>query len=189
MRDFLQRRILFVDRAYWLLQDVIRGDRPNTEIEQNFQFQEGIEITLGEGREVAVAPNGARLALIPLFGGLTPGLSIGDREPRTSYWPDGKSHRTRIAEDGQRPPSHGRGWTGRWGHKLLPAPALTYAGPVDLPATLTVAMVPVASGGSLEDLPRIVQSPEGQGTAWRLPYCTGTVRLVTSVDGCEVQVG
>ncbi len=126
--------------------------------------------------------------MVSLSGGLTPRLSIGDREPRTTYWPDGKPHQTRIAEDGQRPPSHGRGWTGRWGHKLVPAPALTYAGRVDLPATLTVAMVPIASGGSLEDLPLIVGSDEGHRTAWELPCATGAVRFVTSMEGCEVQV-
>ena len=183
-----ERRILFVDRAYWILQDLIRGDLPAAELEQNFQFQEGIEITLGEDRAVAVAPNGARLAMLQLSGGLTPGLSIGDREPRTTYWPDGRPHQTRIAEDGERPPSHGRGWTGRWGHRLLPAPALTCVGKVDLPSTLTVAMVPIAPGGSVDDLPRIAQNADGQETVWELPCSTGAVRFVTSVEGCEVRV-
>ncbi|MDP6779339.1 MAG: heparinase II/III family protein, partial [Candidatus Latescibacteria bacterium] len=181
-----ERRILFVDRAYWLLQDVIRGDLVSAELEQNLQFQEDIEVAVGQDPVLAAAPNGARLAMLQLSGGLTPALSTGGLTPRTTYWPDGKPHQTRIAEDGERPPSHGRGWTGRRGHKLLPAPALTYVGRADLPAVLTVAMVPIAPDGSTEDLPRISSRIEDDRTIWVLPCAAGAVRFETSAAGCGV---
>jgi hypothetical protein len=148
-----ERRLRFVDRSYWILQDILTGDLDQAQIEQNFQFEAGIEIQFENNRTIAVASNGARLVLISLESPLTPELSLGDKTPRTTYWPKGDPHQTRLAEDGERPPSHGRGWTGRWGTKLIPAPAVTFTGSLELPAAITLALVPLSPDQTLDDLP------------------------------------
>ncbi|MEA3401123.1 MAG: heparinase II/III family protein, partial [Armatimonadota bacterium] len=81
-----ERRVLFVDGSYWVLQDVLTGDQSEAEIEQNFQFEADIEIELQGTSTVATAPNGARLMLAPLDASLQPVVTVGDREPHTSYW-------------------------------------------------------------------------------------------------------
>jgi hypothetical protein len=170
-----ERRLIFVDRTYWLLQDVLTGDLERAEIEQNFQFESGIEIQLDNNHTIARAPNGARLVIVPFATSLTPGLSLGDKSPRTTYWPKGEPHQTRLAEDGERSPSHGRGWTGRWGTKLIPAPAVTYTGSLELPAVITLALVPLSPKQSLDDLPAITSSLLDGDTTWTLPTSDGSI--------------
>ncbi|MDA0744953.1 MAG: heparinase II/III family protein [bacterium] len=177
-----QRRVLFVDQSYWLLQDILTGDLDRVQVEQNFQFEKDIDIDIKDNRTIATAPNGARLVLLNLTGGLTPQISLGDTTPRTTYWAKGEPHQTRLAEDGERPPSHGRGWTGRWGHKLLPAPAVTYVGPTELPATLTLALIPLAPHQSPNDLPDITLQTTDNQTAFHLPTSTGTLTYTTTPE-------
>ena len=111
---------------------------------------------------------------------------MGDTSLHTTYWPDGEPHQTRIAEDGEWPPSHGRGWTGRLGHKLIPAPAVTYVGHVSLPAMLTTLIYPLpADAGSLT-LPEVVPERSGDATSWRLPTSDGSISVRTAHDRFEV---
>ncbi len=176
-----QRRMLFVDKSYWLLQDVLTGEQPEADVEQNFQFEADIKIEFQAGVTVATAPNGARLALAPLEGGLSPRLTVGDKEPHVSYWPDGKP-KTVLAREDDRDQKHGRGWTGRSSDKLIPAPAVTYVGRLKLPALITVALVPLAPGQTLEQVPQITRA----GDVWTLPTAGGNLRFETTVDGCRV---
>ena len=171
-----QRRIIFVDRTYWLLQDVITGEQPTARIEQNFQLEQGIAIELDGVRTICTAPNGARLLIVPLESGLLPELSIGDSSPRMTCWPQG--------ERSEYP--HSRGWTGHSGHALMPAPAVTYAGEIDLPAVLTLALIPIAPGGDPSALPAINSAVAKGQTVWTLPYPGGSVGVTTDVDRCEV---
>lgn len=176
-----ERRVVFADKAYWLLQDVLTGEQPEADVEQNFQFEADIQIEFKGNITLAKAPNGAMLALVPLEGGLTPKLSVGDKAPHVSYWPDGKPKTVLCAEDG-REQKHGRGWTGRSGDKLIPAPAVTYVGKLTLPATVTVALVPLEPGQSLEQLPKITRA----GQVWSLPTAQGSLRFETSAQACRV---
>ena len=57
------RRVLFVDSRYWFLQDVLVGEPETVEVEQNFQFERDIEVSVDGSDVMATAPNGARLAL------------------------------------------------------------------------------------------------------------------------------
>jgi len=173
--------VLFVDRGYWLLQDVLTGEQPEADVEQNFQFEADIKIEFQAGVTVATAPNGARLALAPLEGGLSPRLTVGDKEPHVSYWPDGKPKTVLAREDG-RDQKHGRGWTGRSSDKLIPAPAVTYMGKVKLPTAITVALVPLTPGQALEQAPQITRA----GDVWTLPTAGGNLRFETTVDSCRV---
>jgi hypothetical protein len=166
-----ERRILFVDGSYWLIQDVLTGNQDATQVEQNFQFESDIGIELKGDQTVSKAPNGAHLVLIPLEGKLKPKLKIGDKKPHITYWPKGKA--TVIP--------HGRGWTGRSGHKLLPAPAVTYSGKVKLPATITAAFVPLAPNQKISDVPKIVKIPEANRVTWILPMVHDTLRFSTSI--------
>jgi len=175
-----ERRVVFVDGQYWLLQDVLTGDLEGAEIEQNFQFEADIEIEFSEAMTIATAPNGARLVLIPLEGTLEPVLTIGDTEPHTTYWPSGEP--TDVLHRQDHDQKHGRGWTGRSGHRLLPAPAVTYTGPVELPAVLTTAIVPLAPGQGLEDLPGITREARADETLWTLPTGGEALELRTGVS-------
>jgi len=81
-----QRRVLFVDGAYWLLQDVLVGQQEEPAlIEQNFQFDLDIKIEFDGGTTIATAPNGARLLILPVQNPLQPTLAIGDTTPHTTY--------------------------------------------------------------------------------------------------------
>lgn len=177
-----ERRMLFVDKTYWLLQDVLTGELPEAAIEQNFQFEADTQIEFKDGVTLATAPNGARLALAPLEGGLTPKLTLGDKKPQVSYWPDGKPKTVLFREDG-RDQAHGRGWTGRSSDKLLPAPAVTYTGQVKFPAMITVAIVPLEAGQSLADLPQVTR----EGEVWTLPLAGGKLRFETKARECRVR--
>ena len=133
---------MFADKSYWLLQDGITGEGfagagQQVTIEQNFQFDEHIEIEFDGNITIATAPNGARLVLLPLEGDLQTQLSKGDTPPHTSYWPDGIPKQDLSTSTDTALP-HGRGWVGR-GNKLQPAPAVTYVGQVQLRAAVTVA--------------------------------------------------
>jgi hypothetical protein len=181
-----QRRILFVDRAYWFLQDVLTGDQERAQVEQNFQFEADIQIELQDELTMATAPDGARLVLVPLSGGLSPLLTIGDREPHTTYWPNGNAPTTVIAREDNNDQIHGRGWTGRGGHKLLPAPAVTYVGSVSIPSGLTVAIVPLGPGQELSDLPEIKSTAQAEKTTWDLPAEGGRLRVVADTRTISV---
>jgi len=172
-----QRRVLFVDGEYWLLQDVITGGMPAALVEQNFQTEQGTAVEIDGVRVACTAPNGARLLLVPLGGGLVPRLSFGDRTPHVTCWPHGE----------RRQYPHSRGWTGRSGHAMVPAPAVTYSGEVALPVVLTVALIPAARGGDASCLPAITSSVAGGRTIWRLPYPGGAVRVTADTEGCEVR--
>ncbi|MBT3375150.1 MAG: alginate lyase family protein [Lentisphaerae bacterium] len=178
-----ERRVLFVDGQYWLLQDVLTGDQPSGEIEQNFQLDADIEVVFRATTTEARAPNGARLIFVPVEGGLTPTLTIGDTAPHTTYWPRGKPTQVLRSEDGK-DQKHGRGWTCRKGHKLHPAPAVTYTGEVTLPAVLTTLIVPLDAA---ETIPVVGQARDGENTVWSLPTRTGTLQFTTAVDKFEVR--
>lgn len=180
-----QRRVLFAGKEYWLLQDVLTGDQPEATIEQNFQFEADIKIEFQGNRTIATAPNGAKLLLLPLAEGLEPVLTSGDREPHTTYWPDGKPKLVQCAEDGVEQ-KHGRGWTGRSGDELRPAPAVTYSGQVSLPTMLSVLLVPLAAGQDSAPLPQVTSRVEGETTLWTLPTAAGPVHLSSSATGCRV---
>lgn len=160
------RRVIFVDRKYWLLQDVLTGDEEKHAIEQNFQFDMDMEITFDGEKTIATAPNGAKLVIVPLTGGLAPQVTTGDRTPHVTYWPDGVAKDDWFPGDTLQDVSHGRGWTGRGGHKLMPAPAVTYSGEMQFPAMVTLAIVPLAPAESMDALPEITH----EGDVWRLPY-------------------
>ena len=181
-----QRRIIFVDRAYWFLQDVLTGDQETTQVEQNFQFEADIQIELKDDLTVATAPDGARLVLVPLSSALSPLLTMGDREPHTTYWPNGDAPTTVIAREDDNDQIHGRGWTGRGGHKLLPAPAVTYAGTTQIPAAITVAIVPLMPDQELSDLPQIKSTAQAEQTTWDLPAEGGRLRVVADTRTISV---
>jgi len=181
-----ERRVLFADKTYWLLQDVLTGEQSEAQVEQNFQFEADIKITFEGNKTIAEAPNGARLVLAPMDHELKPILTIGDKVPHTTYWPDGKPKLVQCRED-NRDQQHGRGWTGRSGDKLLPAPAVTYTGPVKLPGTLTMLMVPLAKGQGLDDLPKVTsQAAEGK-VLWALPVKGTTLQVECSAGSIVVR--
>ncbi|MSS72372.1 MAG: hypothetical protein EXS64_12910 [Candidatus Latescibacteria bacterium] len=181
-----ERRMLFVDRAYWLLQDILTGGQPTAQIEQNFQFEADIEIAFQDRMTIATAPGGARLVLLPLSGGLVPHLTVGDKTPHTTYWPNG-TPTTILSTEDNHDQIHGRGWTGRGGNRLLPAPAVTYVGSVHLPASLTVALIPLDPGQTLDALPEITSQVAGDKITWALPIRGGRLRFVTDVERCLVE--
>ena len=134
---------------------------------------------------IAQAPNGARLVLIRLEGSLNPELTAGDKKPHTTYWPSGKPTTVLHEEDEK----HGRGWTGGkngWADTLIPAPAVTYVGKVTLPATLTMAIVPLAPGQTLQDVPIIGARKKKDQTIWSLPVKGAHLRFFSSIDECSV---
>jgi len=180
-----ERRIVFVAGSYWLLQDVVTGGQDSARLEQNFQFQADVRVSFEGDLTVATAPNGARLALVPLNGPLTPQLTIGDKTPHTTYWPAGKPTQVLRREDNH-DQKHGRGWSGRAGYKLTPAPAVTYVGEVKLPAVLTTLLAPLEQGQTLDDLPSVRSAPEGDKIVWTLPAGDGAVRFAASRAGCAV---
>ena len=184
-----ERRILFVDGRYWWLQDVLTGD-PGMEVsvEQNLQMAKGVTVAV-EGRQVSCrAKNQARLVIRPLSGELSPKVTEGDRKPHTTYWPSGKA-RTKDWHPHTENTSHGRGWVGFGGNKLLPAPAVTWVGRVRLPAVLTMVLWPdTADGkGTPPDIARV--SGAGSAVAWKLPSEHGTLMMSASPTACKVGDG
>ncbi len=182
-----ERRVVFVDKSYWLVQDVIKANQASAEIEQNFQFELGTQIEFDGNMTIATAENGAKLLLIPVGGDETaPVLSEGDREPRTTYWPNGEALQIRPWAPGQ-PPTHGRGWTGRGGKALLPAPAVTYTGTVEMPGMQSIVIVPLRPDQDIADIPEIVNGGTAEGDAWTLAKPSGgELKIVTSVDEIRI---
>lgn len=180
------RRILFADASYWLLQDVLTGVQEEATIERNFQFEHDVNIQFDGNTTIATAPNGAKLLLVPLTGGLKPQLTIGDKTPQTTYFYDGTPRTEKWGEKGRKN-SHGRGWTAYRMQYLRPAPAVTYVGDVELPAMLTMAMVPLAPGQSPDEMPKIASQQGRDATTWTLPVAQGQLRFVASEDNCQVQ--
>lgn len=180
-----ERRVLFADKTYWLLQDVITGEQDAAQIEQNFQFEADIQTEFRGNTTVAQAPNGARLALVPLDVSLKPQRTIGDRTPHPTYWPTGKPTQILRREDGH-DQMHGRGWTGRSSHRLIPAPAVTYTGEVKLPVMITVALVPWGSDQDLAGIPQVTSETSGEMTTWVLPITGGKLRFIASSERCTV---
>lgn len=184
-----ERRVVFADRSYWLMQDVVTGEGfggpgEPVALEQNFQFAEDIEIEFDGTTTIATAPGGARLVLLPLTSDLEPTLSVGDTTPGTTYWPYGEPRQDISGASTQDRP-HGRGWVGR-ADRLHPAPAVTYVGRAPTPVTITVVIIPLAPGEALADLPAISFEATDGGTAWRLPVSQGALLVTSTVEGCAV---
>ena len=155
-----ERRILFVNREYWLLQDALTGDEDEVEVEQSFQFERDISLEFEGGKAVAEAPNGARLVVVPYDDRLASVVVAGEETDRltrsTQYG----------ATRGPQPFGHGRGWISRVTKKIEPAPALVRTGRVKLPCTLTLTLVPFPPGERETPLPEIGQRAEGEVTVW-----------------------
>jgi hypothetical protein len=110
------------------------------------------------------------------------------RHRTRSYWPDGQPKLVLASEDG-REQKHGRGWTGRGSDRLIPAPAVTYAGRLKLPAIVTMLIVPLAKGQTLEGRGSPVRGTvlaSRDPEVWRLPTGKGSLRLETTSRGCRV---
>jgi hypothetical protein len=173
------RRLVFVDGEYWLLQDVLTGTQESVDVEQNFQLEKDCEVDMAGGKVTVRAPNGAQLLLLPLDHGLTPQLSLGDRQPHPTFWPrPGKGGSPQAFP-------HGRGWTGRGSNKLTPAPAATYSGRLALPAVITTLLVPVAPGG--ENRIDVTSKPGESGTVWHLPQKAGALAVTTTPGSIAVR--
>ena len=175
-----ERRLLFVGDAYWLLQDILTGELADAAIEQNFQFETDITVEIEGSRAIATAPNGARLLLLPLGGGLAPRAVCGEEGEHPTWSTQYGACR------GPQPMKHGRGWISRVTKSITPAPAVVYAGRVALPAVLTLALVPLPPGAALDALPAITARPDGAATVWRLPHAGGALEVRSSVAGVEV---
>jgi hypothetical protein len=177
-----QRRVLFVDGSYWLLQDVLIGEQDSAAIEQNFQFEWDIKVEFDDGKTIATAPNGTRLLIVPLQNPLPPVLSIGDTTPHSTYTTVWQASTTKRQFE------LGRGWVGgRRGSGVVPAPAVTYRGAVALPAMFTSALIPLAIGTPGSDAPRIRFNTSGAETIWTLPTRAGNLIFSSSLDACRVQ--
>ncbi|MBI2441660.1 MAG: alginate lyase family protein [Lentisphaerae bacterium] len=180
-----ERRVLFVDNSYWLLQDVLTGTQPTADIEQNFQFDERIEVSLEGLRCLATASNGARLLLQPLESPLKPVVTIADRAARATYstqWYSSDNDPTMARQDFP----HGRGWVARFTEKLYPAPAVTYIGRISLPAMITLALVPQPSASAAMPAPACPAAAQGPATTWRLPRRSGELQWHTTLSQCQV---
>ena len=175
-----RRRVLFAGRAYWLLQEVLSGEQPAARIEQNFQFEPDIRIAFDGQTTIATARNGARLLIKPLRSALKPVLTVGDRAPHTTY------STQYCTNDRPRQFALGRGWIARWTNKVIPAPAVTYTGTVKLPEMITLALIPLPPGASLDEAPQILSRIQDESEDWTLPVAAGSLKFRTSVDGCEV---
>lgn len=175
-----ERRILFVDGRYWVLQDVLTGELPSAAIEQNFQFEAEIELDVRAERSIATADNGARLVVLPLEGGLIPRRIVGQEGPHATC----STQYGVYTKPGEL--SHGRGWIARWTNRILPAPALVFDGTVRLPHVLTLALVPLPAGAGDGAMPAITSRREGNATLWRLPAAHGPIELRTSVEEFRV---
>lgn len=174
------RRVLFVDKSYWILQDVIYGGQESARIEQNFQFEEDIDVVVDGNDVVATAANGARLYMRPLRGGLSPILSVGDNTPHTTYSSQSGTYEKPCEFD------HGRGWISRVINRILPAPAITWCGEVSVPEVITVAIIPLSPDTFLEEAPGITAQQDDLWSLWDLPVKGGVLRWRTSVEECVV---
>jgi len=73
-----------------------------------------------------------------------------------------------------------------WVPEHLPAPAVTYVGDVKLPAMLTLAIIPLAPGADLSDIPEIASETKDDVSTWLLPVKDATLRFATSTESCTV---
>ena len=179
------RRVIYADKAYWMVQDVLTGEQESAAVEQNFQFEKDTVIEFDGTCTIAKAPNGARLMLIPLLDSMKPTLTIGDEKPHMTYWPDGKPTPNVGIKAGKDVSPHGRGWTGRSGNKLLPAPAVTYTGNVKLPAMIGILIVPLTPGDEGPLKARALVT-EGGDKVWKLPVTGGFLRVETTPTSCTI---
>lgn len=110
-----RREVLFVDRRYWVVSDVLLGEGRHR-IEQNFQFTPG-ELKVQNGMAVT---------------------GHADVNLATAWhWPVEPQARIRIGE--KDPPA---GWYSPCYWKAEPAPHLTLSAELDLPARLTFVLWP-----------------------------------------------
>ena len=175
------RRVLFVDKSYWLMQDVLVGGQASARIEQNFQFEEDIVVVLDGDSVVATATNGAQLLMRPLQNGLSPVVSIGDEGSRLTCSTQSGAYRE-PSEMG-----HGRGWISRVINHILPAPAVTWCGELALPAVITTALIPFPPDVPVGEAPQINVETIDLWRVCDLPVTGGTVRWRTSVGGGAVE--
>ena len=175
-----ERRILFVDGSYWLLQDVLTGGERGVAVEQNFQFEPDIRVELQGPSALAAAPSGARLLVQALRTPLAPQLVAGEEASHATY-----STQYGVC-GGPRQFGHGRGWVSRWTNHITPAPALTYGGRVELPCVITLLLAPLAPGEPDGAAPQVRTAEDGDGTLWRLPTRRGELRLRTSIAECRM---
>ena len=206
-----RRRVLYMFGRCWLMQDVlVRTDAGDSaaesasslRVEQNFQFERGIDVSLsgGNGNDdgsvaggevVATAGNGAKLLLMSLGGD----DDVGGRLDAAVMIGEETSHDTRSTQysvsSGPKPFGHGRGWVSRVTHKPDPAPALVRSGQIMLPSMITLALCPLAPGQGRDVLPRIEALPSSDTgeAAWRVSTSDGALTWRTSVGHCEVQLG
>ena len=179
-----ERRLLFVDGRYWLLQDVLRGSPETVEVEQNFQLDLAVAVSTGDGRVTARAGNGAALVMAPVGHALQPTVTKGDRGPHVSYWYEGVPSSVDSSQ-ASKPPIHGRGWLGHR-NKLRPAPAVTWVGRVSLPAVLTTLLYPLPPGADVAGVPDLALREQGTGTVCQLPLSSGHVELRFTPDRVDV---
>lgn len=137
-----RRSVFFVKDNYWIVLDVIYGEGEHR-VESNLQFMVGNEVVVSGERAEAIAPNGATLDLVSVWGdGLEAEVLIGDTEfPGTTFL-------RQYAKFLDWEPS-GRGWVGTFGnHTPLPAvrnylaPALLKSGTVKFPFKTVTVMTP-----------------------------------------------
>jgi len=175
-----ERRVLFVDNKYWILQDVLTGAPEEIEVEQNFQFTENTAVAFEGDMVVATAVTNERLLLRPLGSSLSPELLIGDPSPHVTY-----SSTYDPNTEAQTFP-HGRGWVARFTKHKFAAPAVTYSGKVRLPASVTVALIPLSGDQAPSEYPEIAFRKSDARTTLELQTGRGTLRFETSADGCRV---
>ena len=138
-----RRSVLFVKGDYWIVLDAIYGEGEH-EVESNLQFWLGNEVELGaDGRATAIAPNGATLDLMQVFGdGLKPKVIVGDKRIQETTF----LRQYPGFVDWER---GGRGWVGTLGNhtsvpavRNYPAPALLKTGKVKFPIKTVTVMTP-----------------------------------------------
>ena len=100
-------------------------------------------------------------------------LTRGDRAPHTTYstayYPSLERRTFEL----------GRGWVGRGGKTVIPAPAVTYAGRATLPLLVTLALVPLAGDDPTGLVPPISAEGGPHDRVWHrttAARCAGTPR-------------
>ena len=179
-----ERRVLFVDGRYWLLQDVLRGSPEAVEVEQNFQLEATVDVSIEGDRVTARAGNGAALVMAPIGTTLQPTVTTGDRGPHVSYFYEGQPSSVDSSQAGK-PAIHGRGWQGRR-NKLVPAPAVTWLGRVPLPAVLTLLLYPLPPGANAAGIPDVTLRQQDGETICDLPFPSGRVKVAFTPDRIDV---
>jgi hypothetical protein len=157
-----RRSVFFVKDDYWVILDTIYGEGEH-EVESNLQFMVGNEIKLDDDRAQALAPNGATLDVLQVFGtDIQPEILIGD-----THFP-GTTYLTQYPSFVDWQPG-GRGWVGSFGNhspldpvKTHPAPALLKSGTVKFPFKSVTVITPSIDKQSRQAQARIIEdSPDG----------------------------